>query len=303
MFIIKNLALIVCTRNRPDEINTFFNSLSKLHSIPETIILVDSSELANIRDVNYFEHHPEIHFTKIRSRPGLPYQRSVGWETLKAMKTQDSLKCVSFLDDDCTVNSKFFCELEGWVSKNPKFIGVTGIPTEVQQERGKRIKKIFGLYTDESGKVLKSGIAKVPTKDGTTSWLPGLCMNINPTYLEIEKFKPDIRIYCEDLEMSLRLLKHGELRVNSEMKYTHFISDKNREKDHLVTKYTLGMNYWMGRNNYHPIKIPFVIWSAIGIALIDVLTFIINRNKLNRLRGSISFLVNVALCRDTVQRI
>ena len=293
----------MCTRNRKTEIIDFFKYLNTLQCLPEYLILVDSSEAIN--KVNY-KSLQKIKGAKtkiIYSKPGLPYQRSVGWETLKSLKNLNALHCVTFLDDDCRVERNFFLALEDWVTKNPDFIGVTGVPKDSITEKGKVIKRIFSLHTNESGKVLRSGFACVPTLNGSTEWLPGLCMNIKPKYLEFEKFNKKIRIYCEDLEYSLRLLRYGQLKVNSKMIYSHKVSQINRENTYLVTKYTLGMNYWMGKNNYSPIKRPAVLWSSVGIIIIDVLTSAIKLKNFERAKGSLSFLVNLVLKRQIIQEI
>lgn len=239
----------------------------------------------------------------VYSTPGLPYQRSVGWETLKSLKHSKYFTCVSFLDDDCHIQSEYFLNLDSWIKNNPNYIGVTGIPNKVIKSRANLIKRLFLLQTETSGKVLQSGFANVPVKSGSTQWLPGLCMNVNPIYLELEKFNPKIRIYCEDLEFSLRLIKYGPLSVNEKMVYTHHVSPINRENTFTITKYTLGMNYWMARNNYYPIRKWAVIWSSIGVIIMDILVSTCQMRKYDRTKGALSFWFNLISKKQIIQEV
>jgi GT2 family glycosyltransferase len=303
MKIIKNLALIVCTRNRPTEIKNFFDLLSNLMALPKIIVLVDSSNPVITQSYDLIKNQKEIDFYFIESSPGLPYQRSLGWDLIKSLQSEHAIDCVSFLDDDTHIEQNYFLELEKWVSINRDFIGVTGIPLEISEQRGKKIKRFFSLYTSESGVVLKSGFAGLPILDGNTDWMPGLCMNINPKFLLIESFKSDIRLYCEDIEMSLRLRQHGTLKVNSKLIYSHQNSQQNRENECFSTKYTLGMNYWMAKNKYFPLKRRYVIWSAFGILIMGIASGIFREKRFHRARGSVGFLINLLLRKQLVQKI
>jgi GT2 family glycosyltransferase len=148
-----------------------------------------------------------------------------------------------------------------------------------------------------------SGFTVVPSRSGITDWLPGLCMNINPVYLETEKFKSDIRIYCEDVEMSLRLQKYGQLQVCSELKYTHYYSQKNRDQLSDIIKFTLGMNYWMASNRYIKLSKIAVVWSAIGICVIDIARSVIKCNKPLQAIGALIFLWHAIQKKILLQRI
>src|SRR5580765_7885729 len=117
-------SVIICTRNRPDDLARALASLS-VQTVPITeLILVDSSDWPVIKQkviaqwVDWYTAHA-IHFEYVHTRPGLPYQRNIGI-------TYAHADLVYFFDDDVQLLPDYISQMNALFEQYPHCAGGMG---------------------------------------------------------------------------------------------------------------------------------------------------------------------------------
>ena len=264
------LALIICTRNRSDQILGFLTHLLEVEKLPQCIVVVDSSDgreteviVESFRSFNF----PQIVFLK--SEPGLPHQRNIAISYIKAAGIKN-LRCITFLDDDCRIERDYFIILNDYVSNN-NFIGITGSP-KGERKHTKFIYRLLQIDSKISGCVLKSGIGVAPSASLSewSEWMPGLCMNINPEVFLTYLFKNEWRMYYEDIEFSLQVSPPNGFICLRGLHYSHLEEQQGRENPRLVSLYSDGARWQLSKDYPKVIKKWAVITSIIGLIFSDL---------------------------------
>ena len=174
---------------------------------------------------------------------------------------------MSFTDDDCRLYAGYFGHLIDSIRSNLVFCAITGIQTPMKLSKITLLRRFFYLDSRKSGAILKSGCTTpIKSTNGITEveWMPGGCMNIKRSVLEIIKFDEKLRMYGEDLKFSLILKLHGPLFVNPDMKYQHLEASQGKESFEDVISYTDGVRWHLAREFPEFIKKRYVMWSIIG---------------------------------------
>jgi len=99
---VSKIALVVCTRNRGQRLDPFFEAIKRLDcNFPWELILVDASTDDTGKRLKAFAatfNHPVTIITEMRS--GLGLARNCGWRATQA-------PIIAFTDDDCYPDSNF----------------------------------------------------------------------------------------------------------------------------------------------------------------------------------------------------
>jgi glycosyltransferase involved in cell wall biosynthesis len=172
-----SIAILVATKNRPDKLNKLLESLTpSAHNINQIVIISSgqniSQVVADFKDSLNINHlHSKVSGQITQKIEGIKYiDERISW--------------VLFLDDDITISKKAIDTLLNNYLTNPKFIDVKGFGLRINNLEFRKytkkqimILRVFGLYSDRGGSVLKSGHAQTYQKsiaDIETEWLNGI---------------------------------------------------------------------------------------------------------------------------------
>jgi glycosyltransferase involved in cell wall biosynthesis len=172
-----SIAVLVATKNRPEKLSKLLESLTLSANFISQVVIVSSGQnisqvIANFSDSLNLKHlHSEASGQITQKMQGIKQiDRSIKW--------------VLFLDDDVTISEQAFETLINRYLKNPKFAEVYGFGLKIDNLEFRRYTRttqyflrIFGLYSNKSGSVLKSGHAQTyqdSLSDIETQWLNGI---------------------------------------------------------------------------------------------------------------------------------
>ena len=226
------LALIIPTKDRPAEIRRALDSLAGQVLKPDQVIVVDGGARSVEAEVMSF---PELKPIYLRAeKPSAAGQRNLGLSA-----ADEGCALVGFLDDDAVLEpSAVEKMLKFWESAPP---GVGGAAFNLSNHpllyashlKRSRLAKHLGLYSDERGRVLRSGfqtmIGRVK-EDIFVDWLTsGASVWRAPVF---ERFRFDEWYegysYLEDLDFSYQVGKEFRLAVVADARYCHLPASAGR---------------------------------------------------------------------------
>ncbi|GAX42588.1 glycosyl transferase, group 2 family protein [Tolypothrix sp. NIES-4075] len=134
-----SVSIVVCTRNRPQQLAQCLRSLSSLSQRPQQIIVVDNAP-ADDATRQVVAQMPGIQYV-LEPRPGLSVARNTGIHH----STGD---IIAFTDDDVVVLPDWITRLQQGF-ENPKVMTVTGLvlPGELETEAQVAFEKGFGGFS------------------------------------------------------------------------------------------------------------------------------------------------------------
>jgi GT2 family glycosyltransferase len=224
-------ALVVCTRNRPGDVDGLLTTIAAQSRIPEMVVVVDSSTSAATREVVHMHGsgwpsaRPPIH---VPSEPSLTHQRRVGI----SCSVSD---VVLFVDDDVRLGRDYIDAVMRVFEDdaNHEVGGVGGFMVNATPRRVRWLDRLFGLDAEAEGVVLRSGrnLPVLHEPDGLldVEWLSGAAMSYRRAVLEQEP--PDevgFPFEGEDAELSFRVGRRARLVIAPDAEYMHLESPTNR---------------------------------------------------------------------------
>lgn len=294
---ILNSALIICTINRPKLLIGLLHSLKEQSCLPKCIVIVDAGKSSLIeQEIQKVSSELSIDLRYLQSASGLPLQRNQGLDLLAKLGFKESLEIVHFLDDDIIPPSNYFESVFKGFAQLPEASCIGGFDSGLKPYPRSWARDFFmvGSFTTR-GKILKSGIAVplIPNQEvEEADWVPGHTQNFRASLIFFHRFDPSIRLYGEDIECQLRVSGDGPIYYLSSLGVEHFASEIGRDKygeaQYRSDLFRLELvNRFPGRFNY-----ASVIWATIGLAVAEILTFVIgiNAKGLNGFRGHAKFL-------------
>jgi len=302
-------ALIICTRNRADTFLGLMKNLENVNFNFDKVIVVDSSDTSYDKQKNRnaaakCRHNIQV----LDSLPGLPRQRNLGISWL--VENHKDFDAIFFLDDDARVESDYFQVAQSFIEEKKSWVAFTGYCTSLQRKDPGFLRKFFLLDSRINGAILTSGYTTTPNPTNEierVSWLPGISMVFNPWIFQYERFNETLRLYYEDVEMSLRVERYGELFALRDMRYSHLFEDKGRESISKQIEFTLGTKWKMARENSNgKITKIGILWSIFGMSVATILKIMLLKEVIFNLRvliGHIKFLSKIFLRRELLQRI
>lgn len=129
-----SVSVVVCTRDRPEQLKTCLRSLQQLSRPPEEILVVDNAPKTEATR-QIVENTPGVRYV-LEPRSGLGVARNAGI----SRSTGD---IIAFTDDDVTVHPDWILRLQD-AFQDPEILAVTGLvlPTELET----RSQRIFEAY-------------------------------------------------------------------------------------------------------------------------------------------------------------
>lgn len=220
--------VIVCTRNRPNELQNMMRQLNDQQSAGMAVIVVDASDrphFVRMCCANASGRHPII---AVHTQPGLPRQRNLGVR-IALSHFGDSLKALHFLDDDVLIDSTYVGDMSSFLATHPEV--VLAAPRDLHlQERSTRTLRTRVLKK-RSGRVLRTGQAIPPYLiDECTylEWVPGLAQSFPREVFRSFHFNDQARLYGEDIDACLRISLLGKIAMTDHIHVRHSPSSIER---------------------------------------------------------------------------
>lgn len=257
-------AAIICTKDRPTELEACLASVAKQAEIPRTLV-VDASRTPATRELIGRlgqESSWSGHLSLISMEPGLTRQRNTG------VRAVDS-DIVHFLDDDVILEPGYFPAIRQCFESHQDVIGVGGLVTNRPPHRPSRFAQLFLLDSKREGTVLPSG-RNVPVyaAAGTVEvdWLSGCAMSYRRSALLKTHFDERLIGYGlgEDLELSYRLRQAGRLLITSDARLIHNESPTNRLSHEALIEDELAFRLHLVQSRVGRLRVGAYWWSVLG---------------------------------------
>jgi len=227
-----SLGFVIPTKDRPEEIKKILENFESQSTMPEEIVVVDSGQKSignliqdfNKLNIKYIKHYP----------PSISGQCNSG---IKALSS--SINLIGIVGDDVEFKKDAIKKmLEFWKETDDNLGGVSfnlinHPEVEISKLKRTKIAEKLGLYSNEKGKVMKSGFhTMIGTVESNiyTEWI-STCASVWRREV-LEEFKFDEWFegysYLEDLDFSYRVGKKWKLAVVADAKFYHHHASSGR---------------------------------------------------------------------------
>lgn len=243
---------MLCTKNRENSLLKLIKSVESALQIDYKILIVDSSDnkSKNLEDkvCNHLEYfwQPDLNLIQAREFSII--------RILKEFNIENSI--LYFIDDDCEVGTNYFREIKKTFRDKQNVVGVTGFNTHYYLWKSFMKELVFRnkIVKRLQGKIILGGMGigvYEPIGITKVSWLPGFSMAYAGSIIKNLDFCHELsKFNCigEDLFMSNRLLKYGDLYVNTFAELKHHPDPVNREKRKFKIRY-IQVRVWLYLKN------------------------------------------------------
>lgn len=254
-------SVIICTRNRPDDLARMLSSLREQTMAPTEIIVVDSSD---------FPAAP-AHFTYLHTEPGLTYQRNRGI----AAATGD---IIYFFDDDVILTPTYLANIHAIFEQHPAYAGGMGTVRNIGHYTWwvNALRALFLLQRNySSGKFSWSGWpthAYGNTQFQDVEVVGGCCMAFRADVLRWHLFDEKLRFYSymEDVDISWRISRTHRLFYTPHAVLDHNESPLARDKvTDRAAMFIANYTYLFFKNVYpeNRLRLMGYCWSVLGLFL------------------------------------
>lgn len=196
--------VVICTKDRPDEVERCLASLARQTRAPRRVLLIDAG-----REAPAVDSFPGLPLERIPAPAGLPRQRNNGLARVTA-------DLVAFLDDDVEVAPNYLAVLADWFDSHPKAVGASAnTPGDPRRPLPSRLyRRVFSLANDD-GTLRQSGdiaYLRHPAAPTRVEVLPGHNMIYRTSSIQELRFDESLGTYGgEDADFALRAARTGEL--------------------------------------------------------------------------------------------
>lgn len=231
-------AVVVCTRNRPDLLAGFLNSLAVQQPRPRQLVIVDSSD--DERSGLLLENHPArdrlahcVRYCRVdQSRAGLTRQRTFAL-------TMVATDLFASFDDDIVLRPGCLAAMEQALRVDPGLVGVGACidnSSSLVSLRWRLLRFLFVVPSLQPGRYFASGVSTLwpymaPADELVEGdWLPGGAVMWRAGPARAIGYAEWLDGYGsgEDLEFSLRMARFGRLAVSRQARLLHLQDGSGR---------------------------------------------------------------------------
>jgi GT2 family glycosyltransferase len=239
--------LVLCTRNRPEEVRTCLDTVRVQTRVPSRVLVVDSSDddatVGVVRDLAGSWPVGSV-IAHLRAEPGVTRQRAAGIDA-----STDEI--VHFVDDDTVLDPGYIAAIVAEFADDRDGVlgGVGGFVTDQPPHRFGRVDGWLGLDGAAEGVVLPSGrnvrVYTEPPEPIEVDWLSGCAMSYRRAVFATER--PNLRVgrdrNGEDVELSYRVRQHWRLVVTPHARIEHHESPRERRSREQLVRVELISRY------------------------------------------------------------
>ncbi|MBF0251425.1 MAG: glycosyltransferase [Alphaproteobacteria bacterium] len=285
------LAYVVPTKDHPDDLEKFLDSLTRQTRMPDQVIIVDGSDPAvkNICDA-----FADLPLTYVREfPPSLARQRNAGMAALT-----DDITVAGYMDDDLVLEPETTERMAAfWVGAGDDVGGASFSIINQPVARDSFLLRFFRMSGNPPGRVLPSGFpCQIPyvTQTIETEWLYGGATMWRRGV--IDEFSYDEWYigygFLEDLDYSYRVSRKHRLFVVGDAQLWHFSHPMP-----LTRQFEFGRQQVFNRlyfaGKHKNLSAPWVAWGMFGQVTLNLLALVRHPDgpRLDRLRGNIQGLL------------
>jgi GT2 family glycosyltransferase len=270
-------AVVICTRNRPRELEETLRSVAAQSGAEDRLVLVvdgsDSDEADDTAHVvsSWAEKRP-FQYHRYQAPPAQTRQRNAAIDLLPS-----SVEVVHFIDDDVTLGLEYFKTLRETLIENSALLGVGGLIHESGHRALSSLPswphRFFLLDAPASGQVLSSGHTTPPRpisdrKWHRAEWLSTCSSSYRRHVFRRHRFDPQVEgpsPTLHDLDFSFRVSREGPLAFVPAAQCTHRRSPKTRRRTQEAALERVVRRYWFVEKNLGSAlnRISFW-WSMLG---------------------------------------
>lgn len=260
-------AVIVCTRNRPDDIRRLLETLPGQTVRPSLIVCDSSDDDATRQLVEHFASSgswPQVQYH--HCEPGLTRQRMRSLELLAG-----DTEIVHFIDDDVVLDPGYFEAIEKTFEEHPDVLGVGGYIVDAgPTPRVSVLARVLGTGSKRYGRITRSGrnvFPFHPSELAEVDWLSGCSMSFRRRVFDSLAFDTRMEGYSlgEDVDFTFRVSRMGRLLLQPDAKMMHLVSDTARmESSRLVEESLVFRHRFVSEMRGHGTSLTAFWWSVFG---------------------------------------
>jgi GT2 family glycosyltransferase len=270
-----DISVIVCTKDRSNNLINLLDSLCNQTRIPDELIIVDASQ--NDDTQNMLEQRSDqLLFDVVykRTSPGAARQRNIGFTLSRG-------NYLFFFDDDVVIDSDYIRIIEGTFAhhKEEQLGGMTGRITNIKQSSKAWVRfflKFFFLTDLGQGKIKLSGFPspKIDEKAAHVEFLSG-CNMVYPRKV-FSQFQFDEALtgysYMEDVDLSFRVRQKYLLYYQPKAKLKHYSTTYKTHDPRALRKMMIqNHRYLFKKNQRHDLAHILSHWfSILGVFFYNV---------------------------------
>jgi len=271
-----SISVVVCTRNRAQDLKECIDSIIGQSHSPAEIVVVDSSDNDSTRLlIKEFKKQEKIPIQYIHTKPGLTKQRNIGIKKSRGI-------IVAFLDDDVILEKLYFKEVIKCFNMSDDISGVGGYITNTNPDNifERCFRKIFMLTGGgKKGFMKRSGFAcfndaNEMDRVATTQILSGCNCCYRKSIFNDYAFDEMFEGYglMEDVEFSHRVSMRNKLVCTSQAKLVHKRSPSERINLRKYFEMTVFNHFYIFDKNVKKTKLDWIPfwWSDFGVILVSV---------------------------------
>jgi GT2 family glycosyltransferase len=270
-------SVIICTRNRYQEIICCLNSIAQQTLLPHELIIVDSSDRPLLQVPQFTALFNAAVFTRTEliychTAAGLTYQRNQGIE-------KSSKDIIYFFDDDVMLSPTYLACMHKIFQIHLAYAGGMGDISNIRKNGSRKyawFRRFFLLpYEGGSGTFTFSGMPTHPY--GATAFkevevVGGCCMAFRRDILKQFLFDEKLQgySYLEDADIAYRISRDYQLFFNPNARLEHYESPVARDRQVDVSAMVMyNYSYIFFKNFYseNRLKIIGYFWSVCGLFL------------------------------------
>jgi glycosyltransferase involved in cell wall biosynthesis len=295
---VPRLALVVPTKDRPEDLAKLLASLAAQTRAPDQLIVVDGSEppVKHVCDaaglpVDYVRVFP----------PSLSQQRNAGMARLRPDITH-----AGYLDDDIVLEPDAVAQMmRAWENAGPEVGGIGFNITNRPKPPWMWLRRLFLLEHRDAGRMVASGCAAshyVCDADHEADWLSGGAAVWQRDV--VEKFTYDEWFIgtglLEDVDYSFNVRERYRLRVAAAARLAHYSRPIRRDSQYRLGKWqVINRMYLVRKYRARGLSAPLAWWASAGMVLLHFAAALARRDGafLDRTRGNLAGMASELLGR------
>ena len=303
-----HLSIIICTKDRPKEIQKLLSTIQGQTKVPNDLIVVDGSDHPIKSILDEFQTLP-IRYVQVRP-PSLTKQRNVGISML-----QERADWIGFLDDDLVLHPKNFMEIEEFIQNYQGETPLAGVGLNIKNDlpiNRSKLRDLFLLNAPTGGIFTRSGC---PTalinvqKTQQVDWLSGGNSFWQKKILNEFKFDEWFSgtAYYEDVDFSYRVSRKYSLYYLVKSGCIHLSHPISRKKAPGYGTWQITAWWYFTRKakSFSPL---LVLWSMLGLFINNFIAGTIKPSSyrllrsMGNLRGFVYIITGRALIKRAFQK-
>lgn len=268
--------VIICTRNRPEQLVKLLRSLlaQELCDIKNVIVIdssADTSSALVIEDIQT-GWKQNLHYFQVPTTYSLPQKRNIG-----LIVSQNWIaETISFFDDDVVLSPDYMKKVTTALNENTA-IGATGLDL-ARSDNGVPIwKQVLGIDSRKQGVILSSGV-NTGIRDSKQSleleWVSGCAMTFRSSSIRGMYFDERRCFDGEDSDFTFRVSQRGKLISVPKATYTHntgfqVFSNRNHKVRYHLQHLALATLEFKGKVKF-PRVLVFLLSNGLLLCLIGI---------------------------------